>query len=92
MEMIRAWLTNPVIAYLVILGLTAIVYKVAFARKLPILKQVVVYVALILGCFMLLFFHFMGLPIVLALAATVLLIVVARLRMGFINRKQSNQQ
>ncbi len=91
MELIRDWLTNPIIAYMVILVLSGIVYKVAFARKLPLLKQIIVYIALVLGCFMLLFFHFMGLPIVPALAATVVLIVIARLRMGSGNKEDSNQ-
>ena len=91
MGLIKEWLTNPTIAYVVILLLTGIVYKVAFARKLPLLKQLIIYVALALGCVMLLFFHFMGLPIVPALAATVVLIVVARLRMGAGNQKESKQ-
>ena len=89
MGLIKEWLTNPAIAYVVILLLTGIVYKVAFARKLPLLKQLIIYLALAFGCLMLLFFHFMGLPIVPALAATVVLILVARLRMGTGNQKES---
>ncbi len=37
------------ILYLVVVVLTVVVYNLGFARKLPILKQVVVYIALLFG-------------------------------------------
>lgn len=83
MEAIHTFLRQtPWAGYLVILILTAIVYKVAFARKLPILKSMVVYLVLALGCVMFWVMYILGFPIVEILVITVVLIVVARIRMA----------
>lgn len=92
MEMINQALDRPVVAYFVILILTAIVYKVVFARPLPPLKALVVYLFLALGCFLLLLFHMLRFPIVPILVISVVLIGVARLRTAMWERKsQANK-
>lgn len=79
-------------AYGVILVLTAIVYKVVFARPLPVLKQLIVYLALVAGCFLLLLFHLLGFPIIPILIGTVILMIVARIRMMMTARQNSRRQ
>ncbi|MBA4494284.1 hypothetical protein H1191_08195 [Paenactinomyces guangxiensis] len=90
----KAWLDglSPLAIYVIILVLTGIIYKTAFARKLPILKSLVVYVVLALGCLLLALFHYMGLPIIPALFATVILIIITRVRLYYSKRKPSGQQ
>jgi chromate transport protein ChrA len=44
------------ILYLTIIVLSVIVYNLGFAKKLPLLKNVVIYVSLALGCTILTFF------------------------------------
>ncbi|WP_191992165.1 YlaH-like family protein [Peribacillus tepidiphilus] len=44
------------ILYLTIIVLSVIVYNLGFAKKLPLLKNVVIYVCLALGCTILTFF------------------------------------
>ncbi|MFC7442294.1 YlaH-like family protein [Laceyella putida] len=90
MEAIQSWLgsLSPWMTYLLILVLAAVVYKVAFAIRLPLLKQAVVYLALAVGCLLLTLFHYMGFPIVPILFFTVVLIAVTRIRLHFF-RKQN---
>lgn len=67
--------------YLIVTVLTIIVFNLGFARKLPMLKTVIVYIVLVLGSFILTFFA-IGLPIAegLIVAAIVLGIYKIRLR------------
>ena len=74
MEMIDQALERPVVAYFVILILTGIVYKVAFARPLPSLEGAGGVLFLALGCFLLLLFHMLQFPIVPILVISVVLI------------------
>ena len=92
MEIIDQALERPVVAYFVILILMGIVYKVAFARPLPPLKALVVYVFLALGCFLLLLFHMLQFPIVPILVISVVLIGVARIRMAMTERKSRSDE
>jgi len=92
MAAINAWLHQSFWgAYGVILVLTAIVYKVVFARPLPLLKQLIVYLALVAGCFLLLVFHLLGFPIIPILIGTVVLMIVARIRMAM-TAKQNTER
>ncbi|MFS8512698.1 MAG: YlaH-like family protein [Planifilum fulgidum] len=92
MEIVNQALERPVVAYFVILILTGIVYKVAFARPLPPLKALVVYLFLALGCFLLLLFHMLQFPIVPILVISVVLIGVARIRMAASERKSQTDE
>ncbi|KXG10408.1 YlaH-like family protein [Anoxybacillus rupiensis] len=72
--------------YITVFILSAIVYRLGFAKQLPLLKNVIIYVLLALGCTILTFFA-VFLPIAegLVIAAIVLIIYKIRLR-------QSQQQ
>ncbi|MGA9172655.1 MAG: YlaH-like family protein [Thermoactinomyces sp.] len=89
---VNTWLHSlpPLMIYLIILVLTAIIYKTAFAVRLPVLKSVLVYVCLALGCGLLTLFHYMNFPMIPALAVTVILIAVTRLRLYMV-RKQNER-
>ncbi|WP_438823851.1 YlaH-like family protein [Bacillus sp. JJ1566] len=68
------------ILYLVILLLTIIVFRLGFAKKLPLLKNIVIYVCLALGCTIL---TFLGafLPIAEGLAITAAILLVYKIRL-----------
>ncbi|ANB57079.1 ylaH-like family protein [Anoxybacillus sp. B7M1] len=72
--------------YITVFILSAIVYRLGFAKQLPLLKNIIIYVLLALGCTILTFFA-VFLPIAegLVIAAIVLIIYKIRLR-------QSQQQ
>ncbi|EPZ38948.1 hypothetical protein C289_0954 [Anoxybacillus ayderensis] len=67
--------------YATIVVLSIIVYRLGFARKLPMLKNVIIYSLLVLGCTILTFFA-VFLPVAegLLVAAIVLIIYKWRLR------------
>lgn len=68
--------------YITILILSILVFKLGFAQKLPLLKSIIIYVFLIIGCS---FLSFLGifLPIAegLVVAALILIIYKVRLKM-----------
>ncbi|MCF6410415.1 YlaH-like family protein [Pseudalkalibacillus salsuginis] len=88
--------TNPEVGmwflYLTVLLLSIIVFKLGFSRKLPLLKAVVVYVFLGLGCTILTFFA-VFLPVTegLMVAAAILIIYKVRLHQSK-KEEQSEQQ
>ncbi|SMO48891.1 YlaH-like family protein [Melghirimyces algeriensis] len=93
MEEIKAWLiSHPFVSYLVIVALTAVVYKVAFARRLPILKSLVVYLVLALGCVLLWVMFYLQFPIVEILVITLIMIALARIRMGAGAQKKADSE
>jgi CDP-diglyceride synthetase len=81
------WLT-----YLIILVCVIIVYNRVFRpRKLPLLKDAIVYLLMAAGSFLLLIFEVdAGLPIVFCLLVAVALLVVVRVRYWIIDRKKKN--
>ncbi|SFJ05584.1 YlaH-like family protein [Thermoflavimicrobium dichotomicum] len=79
------------IRYLIILVLAGIIYQTAFARRLPLLKTIAVYIALAVGCWLLLIFQIMRFPIIEAMLITIVLIIVTRLRLMVGKPKQSKQ-
>lgn len=74
--------SNGLIVFFVIVILSVLVYNLGFARKLPLLKNVIVYLALFIGCVILTVLAIMGAPIieVLVISAVVLLIYKLRVR------------
>ncbi|MBP3040605.1 YlaH-like family protein [Bacillaceae bacterium Marseille-Q3522] len=66
--------------YLTIIVLTIIVFKLGFSRKLPLLKSIVVYTLLILGCTILTFFSIF-LPVGEGLAVAAVLLIIYKLRL-----------
>lgn len=79
------------ILYPVNLILIIIAYKLGFARELPILKSVIVYILLAIGNLLLFFFIiFAKLPITESLAIIVLVLGIYRFRLH-LERKAKNQ-
>lgn len=72
--------TGTWLQFITLIILTVIVYKFGFAKKLSILKNVVIYTCLVLGCFVLLIFSY-GLPIVEGLAVAALILIIYKIRL-----------
>ncbi|MEK5039696.1 YlaH-like family protein [Sporosarcina sp. FSL K6-3457] len=59
--------------------MSAIVYKLGFAKKLPILQNILIYIFLFIGCLVLTFLAFF-LPIVEGLIVAALILIIYRVR------------
>jgi YlaH-like protein len=66
--------------YLTIVVLCIIVFKLGFAKKLPIAKSIIIYLFLILGCTMLTFFA-VFLPITEGLVVAALILIIYKVRL-----------
>ncbi|MDO7486649.1 YlaH-like family protein [Peribacillus sp. NPDC096622] len=67
--------------YLTVFGLCILVYQLGFAKKLPLLKNVVIYVVMALGCTLLSFFA-VFLPMGEALVIASLVLGIYRIRLN----------
>lgn len=65
--------------YLTIFGLCIVVYQLGFAKKLPLLKNIVIYTIMALGCTILCFLG-VFLPIAEGLFIAVIVLAIYRLR------------
>lgn len=74
--------------YLYIVLLSAIVYKLGFAKKLPLLKNIVIYICLLIGCFVMLIFSY-ALPIAEGLAGAALLLIIYKIRLHQTKKHQA---
>ena len=63
----------------VIFGVIA--YKLGFARKLPLLKSIIVYIMLLIGMFVVSIFNLLGLPITETLIIVALVLSIYRFRL-----------
>lgn len=72
-----------------ILGIIS--YKLGFARQLPIIKSIIVYIFLIIGVFVVTIFSIMGLPISESLFIVALVLAIYRFRLHK-ERKQRNEK
>ncbi|WP_258833293.1 YlaH-like family protein [Peribacillus frigoritolerans] len=66
--------------YLTVFGLCILVYQLGFAKKLPLLKNVVIYMVMALGCTLLSFFA-VFLPMGEALVIASLVLGIYRIRL-----------
>lgn len=66
--------------YLTIVVLCIIVFKLGFAKKLPIAKSLIIYLFLILGCTILTFFA-VFLPIAEGLVVAALILIIYKVRL-----------
>ncbi|QQK81972.1 YlaH-like family protein [Salicibibacter cibi] len=73
--------------YIAVVALCVIVFNLGFARKLPLLKNVVVYAGLIIGCFVLTFFAIF-MPVAEALIVIAAVLGVYRIRLRIHRKKQ----
>ncbi|MFL6558355.1 MAG: YlaH-like family protein [Bacillus sp. (in: firmicutes)] len=74
--------------YLYIVILSAIVYKLGFAKKLPLLKNIVIYLCLLIGCLVMLIFSY-ALPIAEGLAGAALLLIIYKIRLHQTKKHQA---
>jgi len=84
----RAIETGVLLQYVFIVILTIIVYRLGFAKKLPILKNVVIYLCLVIGCILLLFFSY-ALPIAEGLAVAALILIIYKIRLHRAKKEQA---
>lgn len=68
------------VVFILVFILSAIVFKLGFARELPLLQNIIIYTFLFLGCIMLTFFAFF-LPMVEGLMVAALILIVYKSRM-----------
>jgi hypothetical protein len=66
--------------YLTVLVLSIIVYRLGFAKKLPLLKNVIIYILLALGCTILTFFA-VFLPVAEGLVIAALVLIIYKVRL-----------
>ena len=69
------------ILYLTIVVLSIVVYKLGFARKLPVLKSAVIYIMLLIGCILMTILS-LQLPIVGALTIAALVLLIYKIRLA----------
>ncbi|MEH7083694.1 YlaH-like family protein [Neobacillus drentensis] len=74
--------------YVYIVILAAIVYKLGFAKKLPLLKNIVIYTCLLIGCFVMLIFSY-ALPIAEGLAGAAVLLIIYKIRLHQTKKHQA---
>ncbi|NGP44388.1 hypothetical protein G4V62_05250 [Bacillaceae bacterium SIJ1] len=75
--------------YGIIVILSILVYNLGFAKKLPVLKNVVIYALLFIGCWPLTFMA-IGLPVAEALVVIAIIFGVYRFRMHKGRKQQTN--
>lgn len=75
--------------YLTILALSVLVYKLGFAKKLPILKSVVIYTFLALGCTILTFLGIF-LPVAEGLVVAALVLIIYKIRLHQSKKQEAN--
>lgn len=79
----QQWLADhPLVSYLLIVGFTIYIFNSVFrpVRRLPILKEIVVYISILLGSLVLLVLQIDKLPIIQCMAVAVVLMLIVRLR------------
>ena len=76
--------------YLTIIVLCIIVFKLGFAKKLPLAKSAVIYLFLVLGCTVLTFFA-VFLPITEGLVVAALILIVYKIRL-YQSKKQESKE
>jgi hypothetical protein len=75
--------------YITIIALCVIVFKLGFARKLPLLQNVVIYTFLVLGCTILTFFA-VFLPIAEGLVVAALILIIYKIRLHQEKKQQEH--
>ena len=76
------------VVFILVFILSAIVFKLGFARELPLLKNIIIYIFLFGGCIMLTFFAFF-LPMIEGLMVAALILVVYKSRMWREKREEA---
>jgi hypothetical protein len=74
--------------YLFIVILTMIVFRLGFAKKLPLLKNIIIYLSLCVGSLVMLFFSY-ALPIAEGLSVVALFLIVYKIRLHQSKKQQA---
>jgi len=91
---VQAWFAqNPVISYILIYVLIIFVYNKVFRsqQKLPLLKEIILYILMAIGSFLLLIFQIDKLPIIQCLLVAVVLMLMVRIRY-FVEGRRSKKE
>lgn len=91
----QAWFAqNPVISYILIYVLIIFVYNKVFRsqQKLPLLKEIILYLLMAIGSFLLLIFQIDKLPIIQCLLVAVVLMLMVRIRYFVEGRRNKKQK
>jgi hypothetical protein len=83
--------TGVWLQFISIIALTIIVFKLGFAKKLPLLQNIVIYTFLFLGCFILLFFSYRY-PTVEGLAVAALILIIYKIRLRQTKKIEANSE
>ncbi|MDQ0416354.1 hypothetical protein J2Z48_000518 [Croceifilum oryzae] len=75
--------------YVIIFILTAIIYQSTFATRLSLGKNLLVYLFLAIGCYVITVMQVLRFPMVQALLITVVLIVVTKVRLTISKKNES---
>ncbi|TJY43398.1 hypothetical protein E5161_05785 [Cohnella pontilimi] len=72
---------HPLMAYVLILGFTIYIFNAVFRPgRLPILKEILVYLMMAVGCLVLLVLQLDKLPIIQCMGVAVIMMIMLRLR------------
>ncbi|OBR65005.1 hypothetical protein A7K91_05400 [Paenibacillus oryzae] len=86
----QAWLSDhKLVSYLLILGFTIFIFNQVFrpGQKLPILKEVMVYLLMVIGSFVLMILQVDKLPIIQCMSIAVLMMLMLRGRQMYDKRR-----
>jgi hypothetical protein len=85
----QQWLAeHPVVSYFLILVFTIYIFNAVFRRgRLPILKEVIVYLMMAIGCLILLVLQIDRLPIIQCMGVAVIMMLMVRLRQIYDSRR-----
>ncbi|EOS57862.1 MULTISPECIES: YlaH-like family protein [Paenibacillus] len=89
----QAWFaSHPIISYVLIFVLIIYVYNKVFRaqQKLPLFKEIILYLLMALGSFLLLIFQIDKLPIIQCLLVAVVLMLMVRIRY-FVEGRRNKQ-
>jgi hypothetical protein len=83
---------HPFMAYVLILAFTIYIFNAVFRMgRLPILKEILVYVMMALGCLILLVMQLDKLPIIQCMGVAVIMMLMLRLRQLYDKRRSRRQ-
>ncbi|MFA8437631.1 YlaH-like family protein [Bacillaceae bacterium YX66] len=77
--------------YIIVVILTVIVFQLGFARKLPLLKMLIVYIALLVGSVILTFLA-MFIPIAEGLIVAAIVLIIYRIRLHQTKKKEQSSK
>ncbi|MFC5703623.1 YlaH-like family protein [Cohnella faecalis] len=85
----QQWFSDhPIVSYVLILAFTIYIFNAVFKMgKLPILKEIIVYIIMAIGCLVLLIFQIDKLPIIQCMSVAVAMMIMLRLRQLYDKRR-----